>query len=220
VPSRSRNVDIVCPECEARNPFTEWEIVDSALNPELFAAIVDGSLFDFTCRHCQEVITLDFSIRLHGPDTRAMIQYDAPRGPQLETSAAPTPEYRLRKVRDQNGFIELARIGKDSLNDGVMLLLKHMLARDLEQQFGNRPLVCGYDSIVEEAGERFLGFAFVMPDDTEPRLFPATYKNYEGFVRAMEPDLQDIMPPGTWVNWDHQTAQRLLDALEAGAAME
>src|SRR5688572_14040036 len=98
MPSRSRQIKVLCPECQAPNPFTQWEVVDAAENPEAVDAIVDGSLFEFTCRNCEEEITLDFSVRMedHSYGGIGMVQYDAPRQVTLEKPPAPKPWYKLR----------------------------------------------------------------------------------------------------------------------------
>ena len=216
VASRSRPIEVLCPECRAPNPFLQWEVVDAGENPAQVKGILDGELFDFTCRNCEQEITLDHSIRFEDHSACAICQYDPPRHVPLDLPPDPPPAYRLRRLSDQNAFIELVRIWKDSLDDGVMLLVKHMLARDVEQNLGVRPLVCSFDSTGEVEGERSLDYAVWMPEEEEPRLFQMSISLYDQFQIALESDLPEILPDGEWVRWDQSTAQRIIEALESG----
>jgi len=212
VPSRSNRIDVVCPECQARNPFEQWEVVDAVESPDLVARILEGTLFDFTCRNCEELITLDYSFRLEDHANRRMLQYDPLRGIPLEAPAIPLSNYRLLRVSDPNAITEVARIWKDSLNDGVMLVIKHLLAGDLERSLGFRPDVCGYTGRADVEGEAHLAFV-VQFNDEEPRDYSVQWSLYEK-LRAGQVDGAgaDITGQG-WIPWNSETAGRLLRAL-------
>ncbi len=211
MPSRSKRLEVLCPECQAPNPFLQWEIVDSAENPELCQLILDGSLFDFTCRNCEEEITLDFSIRFEDHAHERMVQYDAPRGPQLALVDPPNPWYRMRLVRDQNAFIEVVRIWNDNLEDYVMLVLKHLLVRDYEAETGQRPLLCSYMSRSSESELDRFEYAISFRGDASPR-FTSGDVPYSELLFGMSRHAEELMPNGQWVPWDHEMAKRLLDA--------
>ena len=214
MPSRSRRIDVLCPECQERNPFVQGEVVDAAENPPLVDRILDGTLFDFTCTNCEEEITLEFSARFEDHARRFLFQYDAPHAPELSLRPPPSPEYRLRRVTDQNAFTELARIWKDSLDDGVMLLVKHMLVKDVEEQMGVRPLVCSYDQPSEVEGEPFLDYVVWMPEEDEPRLFSMPRMIYDELKVALPDDVDEILPDGQWAGWNAASAQRIYEALQ------
>lgn len=218
MPSRSRRIEVLCPECRAPNPFVQWEVVDAAENPPLMDRILEGTLFDFVCTNCEEEITLEFSARFEDHAAALIVKYEAPRGPALEEPWIPGEKYRLRRVSDQNAFTELARIWKDSLDDSAMLVMKHMLARDVEEQHRIRPLVCGYEGLGEVDGEPCLSFIVWLPQDNEPRAFSVSSSVYEEIRARLPADAESTSSGERWVDWDSAAAQRIYDVLNSAAA--
>ena len=214
MPSRSKKIEVYCPECHTRNQFVQWEVVDAAENPPLVARILDGTLFDFTCDNCEEEITLEFSVRFEDSRAKLMFQYEAPRAPVLPVPRKLPPEFRLRRISDQNAFIELARIWKNSLDDSVMLLVKHMLARDVEEQHGIRPLVCSYDGLGEIEGEPSLDYFVWLPEEQEPRVFSIPRNLYDDLKAKLPDEAEQILPDGQWIDWNSATAQKLFEMLK------
>ena len=189
--------------------------MDASENPGQVTAILEGELFDFTCRNCEQEITLEHSIRFEDHSARAMCQHDPPRQALLELPSETPADYRLRRLSDQNAFIELIRIWKESLDDGVMLLVKHMLARDVEEEAGVRPLVCSFENQSEVEGEPYLDYVVWLPEEEDPRLFSMPMQTYNRFRSILSNELDRLLPAGQWVDWDSATAQRLYVAAES-----
>ena len=101
--SISRTISVTCPGCRRVMPFTVWESINTSQNPELKAAVRDGSLFRITCPHCGREDRVKYGMIYHEPESRVMIQAaksagDARRAVSLEK------DQRLMAIQKELGL--------------------------------------------------------------------------------------------------------------------
>lgn len=83
-----KNIKITCPDCKVEFPHVIWETINTELNPELKKKIMDETLFDCVCPHCNKKFEAPYSFLYHDVENRLMIQYNAD-----ETILTPFAEY-------------------------------------------------------------------------------------------------------------------------------
>ncbi len=62
----SKNITEIlkCPKCNQEHPFTVWQSINTTLDPEMKAAVLDRSALLFECPSCgkKRTLIMDFSI--------------------------------------------------------------------------------------------------------------------------------------------------------------
>lgn len=65
--------EIACPRCGHKQPFTIWESINGAENPELKAQVITGDVFDYHCQRCGQASRVGYPLLYHDPGKHLMI---------------------------------------------------------------------------------------------------------------------------------------------------
>ncbi len=130
-----------CPSCGAIVEMTRWTSVNTALDPDVARALLDGSLTAYRCV-CGHEGNVDHDVLFHDPVRRQMIQVavgdlEATRGALLHAfeGTAGFGEHlhaslATRVVRSRGGLVEKVRLAAAGLDDRVWEALVALLARE------------------------------------------------------------------------------------------
>lgn len=208
----NRQIQFQCPHCGSRNPAVVWTRID-ADDAERVKGILDGTLFESTCRGCDTPVHADHSIDFHDGTRNLFVRYEAAGDVQPAGSwtaalseSESVVDYRLIRAESQHSFIELVHIWRDRMDPARMLLVKFLL---LTQIWGNskiHPVVFNYDRRTPEGD---LEYVMIPEENSEPDTVIASYEAYEEFGPLLEPALPDLYAPNQWLLWNSQTAERL-----------
>jgi len=218
--STSRRIELICPDCRSRNTVTLWERVD-AHDVELVSRIMDGSLFDFHCRVCDNPIPGDHSIDFIDRNLKLFVRYQAPgdAGQSAGWAAAigegEVPgEYLLLRAEDQASFIELVHVWNAGLDVAGMLILKHQLAAQITHDAESEPLVCSFD-LQDDQGN--LQYILIMKESARPETVTFSADVLKGVLERFQSDIPVLFQRGQWVDWNAETVRRFWKRHAAGA---
>ena len=110
--SISRDEIITCPKCGNQAPFMIWRSVKTMIDPEMKAAVRDGSAFLFTCPKCGNQAVIDYGFLYHQMEDRIMIFY-------AETDE--DAEGFMSSFRKDKFPVEMQDILGDFLNDNYLV---------------------------------------------------------------------------------------------------
>ena len=135
--SSQRKITVTCPKCNKSHPFTIWQSINTSLDPEMKAAVIDLSAFLFECPTCGEKNYVNYSFLYHQMVDKIMIHYassdkDAEEVCKMLAGDAPAGmlqdmrknNYLTRLVRTHNELREKIMIFDNGLDDRIIELLK------------------------------------------------------------------------------------------------
>jgi hypothetical protein len=215
--SDARTVEFFCPHCKARTQSSFHTRIDAATEPDLSAQLLAGTLSEVTCWHCGERTLMEHSLVYVSRDRSGAIWLDPPNDP-LGFAAPPEGGTgpRMRRVRDANALRELATVWRDSLDDRAMLLLKHMLAARMFEETGSAPVLLAYEDRFNEEGQEWLEYVVFTDEEGDPEALRTPVSTYKSVVDALDANREkvgQVLAPGTWVDWNGETARNLWEAL-------
>lgn len=170
--SKEITLDAVCPNCGFHQEVQYWGSINSDLNPELKARLMEGELNTYTCRQCSEVIQLGVAALYHDMSRGYMIYllHDKEQHRQAEKELAGfiamLPNYRFRLVDQEIHLIEKIRIFEDGLDDRIVELIK-MLILNQVLEAGQPPDLVLYSGLSESEGEPTCDFIVRFRDHSE-----------------------------------------------------
>jgi hypothetical protein len=214
--SRPTSIEIVCPYCAAKNRTRVWLNLNSSSDQPQIEDALSGKLFELECRGCESDIPLEHSLHFHDQGNKRYYRFDGPAG-GLQAKANDLEGvglgYSLRRAGDFSSVLELMHIWSAGLDDGPMLLIKHMLAGEVQRFSGTAPLVCSFSHIDRSGDEATLEFVVIENEQSEAQNAGAPMRLYEDLVLRLKPLRDKVFPPGVWVDWDHVTAGQALEAI-------
>ena len=135
-----------CPQCKEPGEFTVWSSINTTLDPDKKAAVMDGSLFLFTCPKCGAKTIAVYPCLYHDMEKKLMI-YLAPTDAAFQDamrSSATTADNDLMKtvgagyirriVRTVNELREKVMIFEAGLDDRIVELFKSLLETSMKAQ--------------------------------------------------------------------------------------
>lgn len=135
--SKKQTVQVACPACKKESDYTIWESVNTAIDPEMKAAVRNRSAFLFTCPECGEKTYVDYSFLYHQMEDRIMIHYanteenaeniyNLVTGKEMPGMAKDLFDhgYLIRIVRSQIELREKLAIFDAGLDDRIVELFK------------------------------------------------------------------------------------------------
>lgn len=140
--SIKRPLEVTCQLCSAKQTVTVWETVNTILDPEMKAELIEQRVNVFECIGCGEPLTVDISFLYHDMERRFTVQY-------LNEIHTSSPEYYTNLLKDGS----IAAKGREhefvTKSTGEYLLHPHyvfsmqematyILFRDLCQEFGGQ----------------------------------------------------------------------------------
>ncbi len=210
-------IEFKCPFCQARNKANLISRVYLNDGSSAKTRILDGSLLELTCWHCNESAPFEYSVQAVDTDRKYSLWLD-PAGDPLALGKnvwnGIDSAYDLRRVTDSNTLNELAQIWASGLDDAAMLLLKHMLAARVLQDTGKAPLVCAYAGRIQENDADLMEYVIYSSEEADPEAITTPFSAYETLVEAATTARQNLFSKGQWVDWDDETARNLWTAVQ------
>ncbi len=141
---------ITCPQCGKEHPFKAWRSINVSLNPEMKAAVMDRSLFTFTCPDCGSQANVNYEVLYHDMENRILIYFaksdeEAEKMYAVLTGKAipeygigfPEYDYLIRIVMSQNRLREKIAIFDAGLDDRIVEICKLICREMFREEHGD-----------------------------------------------------------------------------------
>jgi len=125
-----------CQKCGGQHNVAIYKSINTALDPDLKAAVLDGSLFLWECSHCGAQNLMAYECLYHDPDQKFMIwmlPQGMPEGPQTDAimnQVRAMGDYRLRSVKNAGELMEKVLVFDAGLDDRCIELVKYVASRE------------------------------------------------------------------------------------------
>lgn len=151
--ARTRKVELRCSRCGHAHEVEVYGGINTAEDPELKAAVRDGSLFLWECPHCGTRNLAVEPLLYHDPEQKLMLWLlpEGVMGPEQEAAVSAALErqiadpesgcvegYTLRRVTDVGSLIEKIHIFEAGLDDVVMEMAKWITRSEMAQKDSQR----------------------------------------------------------------------------------
>lgn len=125
----------VCGQCGLSADFDAWRVIDAA-DADLKRALLDGSLFLWTCPHCGYRCQAYYELVYddEAKDFRLLLTGEEGREALLALAASMPPRALGRSVADGHALREKIRILEDGVDDRAMETYKLFLRQYIGQQ--------------------------------------------------------------------------------------
>ena len=126
-----------CPQCQTPLTIALYETINSSLNPDVTARLMQGELFKYRCPNCGATGQAFYPVLYNDVAHKVMVQFTATndvnvaqqyieehekRKTQFEAAGFPMSDYRV--VIDPNDLVEKAQIFDAGFDDRVMEVVK------------------------------------------------------------------------------------------------
>lgn len=119
---------MICSKCSKAFEAGETHSIDTSRNPELKAAVMDGSLFVHKCPYCGKDNLTPEPVLYHDPDRKILIAYtNAP------LSSDGLEGYTCRRVASVGDLIEKVKIFESELDDIAVELAKFITCQEMKK---------------------------------------------------------------------------------------
>ena len=209
--SSVRRIEFECPFCGGKSDTTLQLRIDLQKEPAALSRLFEGKLTEIACSKCGGSAVFDYSVELTDSENKLIFWLDPPNDPfslKLNEGLCKA-DYRYRRVADSNTLREVVSVFRDNLDDGAMLLLKHLVAARILKDSGHSPLICNYEGLAGEATDAWLEFIIFTTEEGDPESVTVPLSMYIGIVGQISEIENVVMPVGNWVDWNDQTAERL-----------
>ena len=133
--SRQVTEKTVCPKCGRESRSAVWDYINATTDPDLRAALLDGSLFQWRCPHCGHQCRAGYALVYHDEARGFLLCYDAEceqrvlslNDELLELSGREV----MRVVRSFPQLAEKIRILSDDMDDRAVEVIKQILLASL-----------------------------------------------------------------------------------------
>lgn len=205
---------VKCPLCGEESDFTIWEAINTGEDPEMHAAVRDGSAFDFVCPFCDYKADVQYECMYNQAEDKILIQYAASdetakaffdsftpsekENRQISPVAATMLEegYLVRLVRTKNQLREKLAIFDAGLDDRTVEVIKLLLFARLRTE---RPDVNVDDGLMytDEEGRNMIEYSLEGKPVIEVEM---TKKMYNNVKDIMSRNVRDIRKESVVVN--------------------
>ena len=216
--SKHRIISLTCPKCGSRHPFQLWDSVNTMIDPQLKAAVLDRSLFRFQCPTCGNGTVVQSDFLYHQMEDRIMIQlaFSDKAAEDCYAMFTNTSDIAVRQLREQNYLFRIVRsynellekilIFDRGLDDRVIELVKDpMMAFTLL----SHPELKGADFLFYAEGDEMM--FKVVGEDGPIGSIGLPQKLYDGVKRDFSHKLTDDMrkaDPIINLEWARKTTGR------------
>lgn len=127
----------VCQKCGHERVVDIYKSINSETDPELKAAVMDGSAFLWECPDCGTSNLLAYECLYHDPKDKYMVwmlPFGEPEGPEKDAIMNQTRsmgDYRLRVVSNAGDLMEKVIIFDAGLDDRCMELVKYVAGNEM-----------------------------------------------------------------------------------------
>ena len=133
--------DIKCPKCKKKNRVK----MISEPTKEMIPSIKDSTYFSHTCKYCDEVITLDYPLKI---TTDNYIVYYTPT---VNETIKDKTKNKIKRVCDTyDDLKEKLLILSDDVNDIVIEFLKGFYMKQLDEEVRNLTTTIRYNCKLED----------------------------------------------------------------------
>ena len=73
--SKIKTIDIPCPHCKEKNPFTIYQSVNVDISPELKEKTLKGEIFNYHCEHCNKDSTIPYPMLYNDMTNKFMVYF-------------------------------------------------------------------------------------------------------------------------------------------------
>ncbi len=145
--SEKENTSVSCPECGTETEVAVWKTLNTEHDPEAKKAVIDGTLFKFTCPECGNVHMLNYPLLYHDAARNVFIYYvnsedsakevvsSIAEAEKLLKKTNQSDKYTTRIVTSPEELREKALIFDTGLDDRVIEVIKFFyLSSALEER--------------------------------------------------------------------------------------
>lgn len=136
---------IHCPNCQHSSEAELYDSVNVTLNPEVKAKILDHTIFDWECPHCQQQYATLYGFLYHDMEKKLLIHFFQNEETLQETLQSHLKEgeltqqfldsgYQVRYVADFEELVEKISLFDEGLDDRGIEVVKSLLHRNLVEQ--------------------------------------------------------------------------------------
>lgn len=128
----------VCQKCSHEHVVDIYKSINADLDPDLKAAVMDGSAFLWECPDCGTSNLIAYECLYHDPKDKYMVwmlPFGEPEGPEKDAimnQARAMGDYRLRIVSNAGDLMEKVIIYDAGLDDRCIELVKYVAGNELE----------------------------------------------------------------------------------------
>ena len=175
-----------CRQCGEENKINVYGGINVGEQPELKAAVLDGSAFVWTCPHCGTQNLLQYQTLYHDPAGKLMVWLTRGSG-ELEKQVSSAyskleglDDYTLRFVDDAGSLIEKIKIFDAGLDDRTMEMTKYVTKMELCEQRKERSediLAAGFKFLAMSGADNEITLAY--PLDGQMQMTVIGFNVYE-----------------------------------------
>ncbi len=188
--------EVTCPKCGKKGPFTIWPSLNTTLNPDKKAEVLDGSLFMYECPACGCKAPVEYGFLYHQMDDKIMIHVDKTmssfedRRVEDLMGMLSGSDYLIRVVPDTNSLREKIHIFDDGLDDRVIELVKVMILiymAGAQPEYLSAPGGCSLYYIGEDGVKKLLVYADGQPEGSIDITKPYEETQLLDYVKGLPP---------------------------------
>jgi len=126
----------ICHKCGGQHNVTIYKSINTALDPDIKAAVLDGSLFLWECPHCGTQNLMAYECLYHDPEAKLMIwmlpqgMSEGPEKDAIMNQVRAMGEYTLRVVANAGDLMEKVLVFDAGLDDRCIELVKYIAAKE------------------------------------------------------------------------------------------
>lgn len=142
--AKNSSPSIVCPMCGKRFPVAVHDFISAEENPDLRAAVLDGSLFTTVCPHCGHVVDLYYPCMYRDERHRYFVYMTDEEEGRHIFDALPLSLVKHRIVHDANQLREKIVLLDAGMDDRAVEVMKLIRLDALRKRNPNVPMKALY----------------------------------------------------------------------------
>jgi len=125
-----------CQKCGGKHNVAIFKSINTSVDPDLKASVLDGSLFLWECPACGAQNLMSYECLYHDPEQKFMIWMlpgGMPEGPEKDAiinQMKAMGEYKLRCVRNAGELMEKILVFDAGLDDRCIEMVKYVASRE------------------------------------------------------------------------------------------
>ena len=112
--SLSKNIEINCPKCKARQNLKIWQSINVTEDKTLKDMVFSQDIFKFKCENCGVISIIEYPFIYHDEAKKFFVYFDSSK--KFE-NVIETPEYKTRTVGSYLELLETIRILEDEVDE-------------------------------------------------------------------------------------------------------
>lgn len=163
-------IKIACETCGHENNYREYKVINPENNPELKKAIMDDSIFRYTCSKCHNETYYHHPLFYYDPIKKYALVYTDNEDQFLDEMSALRQgrlfkDYKIRMCNTWMSFKETIMAFDHDLDDRLLIIYKYILLKDFRTRYPDAgKTIAFYDHRDEE-------MMVVVSENVEPKFF-------------------------------------------------